>query len=221
MARQPRLVLAGHPHLVIQRGRVGATVFADAADRNAYLEALGLALKETGVALHGYAMLAAEARLLLTPMSAPALARFVQATGRRHVRAVNARTGQRGSPWDGRFRSALVDASTSFLDCLRYAEADGEEALASSLPHHVGASVDPHVTDHPAYWSLGNTPFEREAAYRRGLEHPLDPALRAAIRTHALRGQPIGPPAFVRAAGAITGRRTVPGIRGRPRRDAL
>jgi len=218
MARLPRLVLAGHPHLVIQRGRGSAAVFGDAADRDAYLTALRLALKETGAALHGYALLAGEARLLVTPLVAPDLARLVQATGRRHVRAVNARTGQRGSPWEGRFRSALVDASTRFLDCLRYVEADGEEALASSLAHHTGAATDPLVTDHPAYWSLGNTPFDREAAYRRSLQHPLEPGLRAAIRSGALRGYPIGPPAFVRAAGALTGRRTVAGARGRPRR---
>ena len=41
----------------------------------------------------------------------------------------------------------------------------------SSHAHHVGRAVDPMITDHPVYWGLGNTPFERQAAYRHLFEH--------------------------------------------------
>ena len=64
--------------------------------------------------------------------------------------------------------------------CSRYIElnpvragivADPSEYAWSSYAHHVGSKSDPVITDHPLYWALGNTPFEREAAYRGLFEH--------------------------------------------------
>jgi putative transposase len=111
-----------------------------------------------------------------------------------------------------------VEASAGFLETLRFVEGDGDEPLASSRPHHVGAKPDPLITDHSVFWGLGNTPFDREGAYRRALEHPLEPHRREQIRAAVLRGLPIGGEPFLRAAAALTGRRTTLPARGRPRR---
>ena len=67
MARLPRLVAPGLPHLIVHRGHNGQAVFVDDADRAAYLKALGECAREAGLAVHGYGLLPSEVRLLVTP----------------------------------------------------------------------------------------------------------------------------------------------------------
>ena len=56
----------------------------------------------------------------------------------------------------------------------------------------MGRAVEPLINDHPVYWSLGNTPFERQAAYRHLFEHdPSDDEL-ATIRRSTHGGWLLG-----------------------------
>lgn len=229
MARLPRLVVAGLPHLVIHRGLNGQAVMLDEADRAAYLRQLAASAREAGVAVHAYALFDTEVRLLATPASATALGAMMQAIGRRYVRGFNLRHGRSGTPWEGRFRSTIVEAGPQFIACLRFAEAaegDGtglassaEAAPRSSVAHHLGLRADPLVTEHELYWALGNTPFEREAAYRLRLGQPVPAAEREAIRDAALKGWALGSSAFIARLGADTTRRPRPLRRGRPVRS--
>ena len=231
MARLPRAVLPGCLHLILLRGRSGQPVCADASDREVYLAALRDSAAEARVAVHAYGLRDGEIRLLATPSTAAGLAATIQATGRRYVRAYNLTHGRSGSPWEGRFRSAVVDATTHFFPCLRFVELDAPEPDPASLPappwssarHHVGLAHSALLTEHPAFWSLGNTPFEREAAYRRYLAEPLDPREVANILQAAWTGWVIGSPAFAASVQDLTGRRTARLAAGRPRkpRDAV
>lgn len=222
MARLPRLVLPGQVHLVVQRARAGIVVFADGVDRQAYRDALGLALAEGGISLHAYALASDAVRLLLTPTQAGALARCLQSTGRRHVRAFNARHATSGSPWDGRFRSTVIESPAWLLRCMRHVEtAAGASADASSAAHHLGHRIDPLISEHAAFWPIGNTPFEREAAYRGFLEQPVPKDEPERIESAAQHGWALGSAEFVAQATAQAGRRAAPAARGRPRRAAV
>lgn len=226
MARLARLAIAGLPHLIIHCALAGQAAFVDDADRQAWRDALADAARQAGVALHGYGLHGQELRLLATPAAAPALGAMMQAVGRRYVRAFNLRHARSGSPWDGRFRCTVLDPASLFLAALRYCEVgDVDEGLAaargeswrwSSAAHHLGQRSDPLITEHAAYWTLGNTPFEREAAYRDLLERPPEPGLAAAIRDAALRGWALGPPAFIASLGGLAPRRVQRLRRGRP-----
>lgn len=229
MARLPRLAIAGLPHLIIHRAAGGQSAFVDDADREVWRAALAEAARQTGVAVHGYGLGEHEVRLLATPAAAPALGTMMQALGRRYVRAFNLRHGRHGSPWDGRFRCTVLDPASHFLPSLRFSEVgDAADGLAaarseacrwSSAPHHLGSRVDALVTEHAAYWSLGNTPFEREAAYRAYLQRPADPKLMAAIRDSAMRGWALGPPPFIASLDTLAPRRVQRLKRGRPTRS--
>lgn len=229
MARLPRLVIPGHPHVVIHRGHSGQAVLLDAADRALYLASLNESTGTAGVALHAYALLSTEIRLLVTPNTTDGLADLMQSIGRRYVPAFNKKYGRTGSPWEGRFRSTVIEAERHFLACLRFVEAWGEDVdlgapsstravPGSSAAHHLGISADPLVADHPAFWALGNTPFEREAAYRRFAEQPPTEAEVAVILLAARNGWVLGSPAFCAMVAQKTGRRPQPARRGRPAR---
>jgi putative transposase len=216
MARLPRLVVADHPHLLVQRALAVRPAFVDSTDRQRYLDTLREALAAEGVQLHAYALLADEVRLLLTPRSTDALGRLMQAIGRRYVSAYNRRHGRAGTLWEGRFRCAVVEPGPSCLDAMLWVAGSSQDPDATSGLHHIGARRDGIVTDPPEYWSLGNTPFERELAFRQRLSAGLPPARAAQILRCAHGGWAIGSPTFADAMAAACGRPTRPRPRGRP-----
>ena len=216
MARLPRLVIPGQAHYLVQRGHNGQPVMLDGEDRERYLAALREAAAARQVAVHAYALLDNEVHLLATPPSAEALSSAMQAVGRRYVAAFNRRHGRSGTLWDGRFRGTVVEPGTTLLDVLRLI--DGLAAPRSSAAHRLGEQRDPLLTDPPEFWQLGNTPFEREAAWRTLLVQGLPQARRDALVLGARHGWALGSPAFVKALAADLARPLQPKPRGRPRK---
>lgn len=219
MARLPRLVLAGQPHLVIQRALDRHAAFADAEDRAHFADVLREGLAVEKVQLHAYALLADELRLLATPDEPAALGRLMQAIGRRYVVAYNRRHARRGTLWEGRFRAAPVEPGEWLLAAMAWIEQADDVPGVTSAAHHLGARRDPLITDPPAFWQLGNTPFEREAQWRRRLADTPTAQEAARLRRAALGGWACGSVAFVAAASA-SGRPAAPRPRGRPRRES-
>ena len=123
--------------------------------------------------------------------------------------------------------SSPVDSDAYLLACMRYIERNpvragmvrqAEEYPWSSARHHLGLRVDPLLTDHALFWALGNTPFEREASYRRLLSDvPSGEA--AGFRQTLGRGHPLGDSAFIERLGREAGRSLAPRPRGRPRKQ--
>ncbi len=217
MARLPRLVVPGHAHLVIQLGHSGQAVFADAQDRSAYLAALREAAFAEGVALHAWALLDTQVQLLATPPEAPALGRMMQALGRRYVSAYNRRHGGSGTLWNGRFRCAVVEPGAMRLAALQFVDGQSVGAGVTSADQRTGSPRDGWLVDPPEVWALGNTPFEREAAYRRLLAQGLPASTGQALRRAALGGWAAGSEAFLRGLADSAARPTQPRARGRPR----
>ncbi|CAN5497504.1 transposase [soil metagenome] len=222
MARLARLVVAGQPHLVVQRGNNRQPVFVDAEDQTLYLDALREVARVHSVAIHAYALLESEVRLLATPSAVDGLSKMMQALGRRYVGAFNLRHGRTGTPWDGRFRATVIESATWLVKCMVFIEnsavmapSSGGATTRSSAPHHLARLVDPLVWEHEAYWSLGNTPFEREAAYKLLLENGLGGDESAAIAAASVKGWPLGSDSYIGGLAQGTPRRLVPLKRGR------
>lgn len=229
MPRLARLTVPGELHVVVQRASSGRRVFADDVDRATYVAALREAAVTGQVAIHAYSMLDDEVQWLVTPDEAPSLGLAVQAVGRRFVAAINRRHGGRGTCWEGRFRSAVVDGRAHGLDMLVLVEQEpvirglasgAKDWPWSSAAHHLGTARVPWLREHPSFWGLGNTPFEREAAYARRLTQAIDSAFRAAVYRAANRGWAFGEDAFMdRLMRARLPRPLRPQPRGRPRAD--
>jgi putative transposase len=225
VARQPRLAVAGELHHVLLRGHNGQAVFADDADRAAFVELLREPAARQGVAIHAYALLVSEVHLLATPAEAESLARLMQSIGRRYVALFNRRHARRGTLWDGRFRTSLLDSQTLLLPAMLHIEAlparAGLAAAAqdwpwSSAAHHTGRRRDPLVTGHALYWRLGNTPFDREQAHTLAL-HEVQQGPKDVRFGHAVaKGLALGPAGFVRRMAESLGRTLAARPRGRP-----
>lgn len=216
MARLPRLALAGQAHWLIQRAHSGCTVFVDDIDRQHYLSALTAVAAGEQVQIHAFALLDGEVQLLATPSAAASLSRLMQALGRRYVSAHHRRHGGSGTLWEGRFRCAVVEPGSLLLDVLVLIEGQPGETGATSLEHRLGSDGAALLVDPPEFWQLGNTPFERQDAWRHRVERGLPAETAAALRKAALGGWVVGSAAFAAAIGERAQRPPVPRKRGRP-----
>ncbi len=223
MARLPRLAVAGQAHLALMLGHSAQPVFADDSDRRQFLAALRESALQQQVAVHAYALLPNQVLLLLTPTTAGALGALMQGLGRRYGAAFNRRHGRRGSLWAGRFRAAVVQDGPLLLEAMLFVDlqappVDAAAQPCSSLGHHLGQRRDALLSDSSAWWALGNTPFEREAAYRRCVADGLSPARSAALADTVHKGWALGDAAFLAALARQTDRPVQARPRGRPPR---
>lgn len=221
MARQPRFVLPGQVHLVMQRGHNGAAIVHDAADAATWQDILRDVAATQRIAVHAWHLGDSRFRLLVTPPQATALSRLVQDLGRRYVGAFNARHGRSGTLWDGRFRCAMVEPGACEMDALLYVEASADDDPArSSRAHHLGLCAETWLSDPPAYWSLGNTPFERQGTWRARLDQGLSAQRLAQIELALSRGTPLASLQRLQELQVGSPRRLVARPRGRPRSPA-
>ncbi len=227
MARLPRAELPGETHVALQRLRPErAALLADEDARGHYLAVLRELLPASGVQLYAYALWPDRAWLLLAPREAGAVGRLVQAHGRRFVAWANHRFGWTGGLWQGRFALSPVEPAW-VLRAMRYIETGlfpggvpPEGGLArSSYAHHAGLARDPWLATPPAYWDLGNTPFDREAAYRAWCAEGMAPAEMQRLAYAAAHGWALGGEAYVEAMAEAVDRPLAPRRRGRPRKS--
>ncbi|MFL6659148.1 MAG: transposase [Massilia sp.] len=225
MARLPRLVLPHHPHHVIQSANQGQPLFSAAEDYLRFLEWLKLSAKECKVAIHAYVLTPDQVQLLATPASEQGLAQMMQRVGRYYVPWYNSKYGRRGSLFQGRFKTSLIDAASYLMLCSRYIETapvraqlagEARDYPWSSFGHHAGLRSDAMVTDHALYWALGNTPFQREAAYLILSEPALSQAQLANLEAAVLKGWPLGSEQFKAELQQRAKRQVLPAKRGRP-----
>mgnify|MGYP003495614689 FL=1 len=97
---------------------------------------------------------------------------------------------------------------------------DPSAYLWSSCQHHLGMRADPLLADHAMYWGLGNTPFQREAAYRQLLEKGLPSNLLQTITDATNKAWVLGSSTYKAEMAKLTERRVEPVARGRPRKKA-
>ena len=226
MARHARTVVPDYPYHLIVRGNNRQPVFLDEADRRDYKAVLLVACGAEGLVVHAYVLMGNHVHLIATPQRTDALARVMQAVGRTYVRRFNRRHGRTGTLWEGRYRASIIQDDHYLLACQRYVElnpvraglvARPEDYRWSSHRHHLGLESDALVSPHSLYWALGNTPFDREIAYRALFEADSDVPDETLART-LTAGRPLADLGFLERIERLVGGRWVPRPVGRPRR---
>lgn len=225
MARLPRLYAPDTPQLVQARLARPLAATQQATPSTALdliHEWLAGEIRRQPVAMHGWAILPDRIILLATPAQPQGLARLVQGLGRQMAACM-----VHGRVFHERYRSTLVDDAW-LTDCLVWAESlAASQGLVdapacwpwSSAQEHLGLRMDAGLlTDHPAYWGLGNTPFARQARYREMLLTGLTEQASHRIERALLGQWALGPQEFVQRLASRASRRPAPGPRGRPRK---
>jgi putative transposase len=229
MARLPRLVVPNQPHHVIQRGNDRQAIVRDEEDCQRFMAWLKECAKFYRVAIHSYVLMPNHVHLLVTPVDNEGLAQMMQKLGRFYVPWFNNKYKRYGSLFQGRFRTSLVDTDRYFLACSRYIELNPVRGHLSANPldypwssyaHHVGARTDTLVSDHPLFWALGNTPFQREASYIALVDQGITPEELEFISSSLMRSLPLGSLTFKENLERTTQRQILPAKRGRPFKES-
>ena len=230
MARLPRLIIPNQPHHVIQRGNNRQLIFREEVDYQRFLAWLKEAARFYQVAIHAYVLMPNHIHLLATPSDATGLALMMQKVGRFYVPWFNNKYERSGGLFEGRFRTSLIDTESYFLACSRYIELNPVRAGLSAGPldypwssyaHHTGVRTDGLVTDHLLYWGMGNTPFQREAAYTELVMQGIPQDELDFVTTSVLKNQPLGSDTFKAELERKTKRPILPAKRGRPFREPI
>ncbi len=228
MARLPRLTLPGYPHHVIQRGNNRQAIFLSSGDRQFLLDLLKENATKFGVAIHAYVLMTNHFHVLATPSTADGLPQIMQAVGRRYVRLFNDANHRSGTLWEGRYKSTLIQADRYLLACMAYIDLNpvraGLATHAADFPwsshgHYAGLRVDELITPHPLFWTLGNTPFAREAAYAQLVQAGISSQELSDLTQSALRGWALGEGSYVSELQKQTNRRVARAFAGRPLLD--
>ena len=197
MARLARVVAAGSPHLVTQRGNRGQKVFFAESDYELYLELLATGAANADTQVWAYALLPDRVHLLLVPSDEDGLRAALGESHRRYTRAINDRKNWRGFLWQGRFSSFPVD-ETHVLACAKFVESSpvlrktakrARDWRWSSAGAHLAGRDDRVVRVKPL--------LDRVRNWRTFLGEPLTEEERQAIRAHESTGRPLGSAAFV------------------------
>jgi putative transposase len=197
MARLARVVAAGLPHHVTQRGNRRQPVFFGPDDYAAYRTLLAEGCRAAGVAIWAYCLMPNHVHLILVPRDADGLRAALGEAHRRYTRHINLREGWRGYLWQGRFASFPMD-EPHLLACARYVELNPVRAKLvrrasdwrwSSARAHLAGGDDGLVAARPL--------LDRAPDWRDFLAEGLSEAEHQAIQSAERTGRPLGAPRFI------------------------
>ena len=183
MPRQARIVQAGMPHHVVQRGNNRQPCFFSEANYRIYLDWLKENAASTGCAIHAYVLMTNHVHLLVTPEESSSLAALMKQQSQRYAQYINRHYDRSGSLWEGRFRSRITEDDRYVLACYRYIELNpvragmvehpGDYPWSSYRANGEGESGG-LVVAHPTYEAMAGSKAQRLRQYRSLFELPLD-----------------------------------------------
>src|SRR5258706_1335850 len=229
MPRRARIMLAGIPVHVVQRGNNHGACFFRDEDRAFYLHHLERLLRPSGCILHAYCLMTNHVHLLLTPLHASSCGSLMKHLGQLHSQYVNRTYERTGTLWEGRFRSCLVQSDEYLLACYRYVALNPVRAGMvehprqypwSSYRANAEGESSRLVIQHQEYVRLGARVSDRRNAYRA-----LFDSVKAVDRSDEIRQATngnfaLGNEAFRSDMAATLGRRVEPAKAGRPVRQS-
>jgi len=198
MARMARVVAAGVPHHVAQRGNRRQQVFFCDADYEGYLSLLAEGCAAARVAVWAYCLMPNHVHLILVPRDEDGLRAALGEAHRRYTRAINFREGWRGYLWQGRFSSFPMDENY-LLACARYIELNPVRAkLAANARGWRWSSARAHLAGRDDTLVSVAPLLERVRDWKSFLAEELAADAREAIRASERTGRPLGDKSFIR-----------------------
>lgn len=223
MARQSRLFLPGFPQLLMLQSLPGISAFSAREHYQRFLDLLEVHARATQTAIHAYALWPTGAYLLLGAPEAASAGRVVQGINRVFVPW----RLKGGHLWQPRFRSTAVQPGLWALRASLWVDAapvrlgvatDAALYPFSSFAGHTGVTQDRLLTHLPVYATLGNTPFDRQMAFRQLAEQGIGEAAHVRIDQALQKGWLVADDAAVATLQQQTERPLQPRPRGRPRK---
>jgi len=228
MPRSSRIVIAGYPHHIIQRGHNRQTVFASDQDYLYYLENLKTWKEAYGCKVYAYCLMTNHVHLIINPGNdVRNMAYLMKRVAGRQTRYVNMLKKRTGSLWEGRYKSSPISTDEYLLMCCRYVElnpmragivADPSEYRWSSYGVKIGTRSEDWLDADPYYLGLSDDHEERAERYKSWVNNSIPEGEWKLIRQSLQRGQLTGSTRFVDEIEHKINRRVEYRGQGRPRK---
>jgi len=228
MGRLPRLIDDGLVYHALNRGNNRGDVFADDADRVAFLQALARTKDRYPFRLFGYCLMTNHFHLLLRPETGHSISRILQSLTVAHTWRYHKLHQTSGHVWQGRFKSPVIQDDAHLLVVLRYIEANplrvklvadpGDYRWSSFQCHGMGQD-DPLLSPFPEWEELGRTEAERRKRWRAKVRAVQEEGELAAVRQSLRGGRPFGAPGWTDRMAKRLNIDLTPRPRGRPRKQ--
>jgi len=222
MPRLARIVVAGQPHPITQRGNNQQDVFFVDDDRRVCLGFLRDYAARYRFHVHGYSLMMNHGHIVGVPGEENSLAKAIGRTHFRYSQYINKFHKRSGHLWQGRFHSCALD-ETHHGNALRYVEQNPVRArmvrkawryLWSSAAVHVGEVKNDGLLD-LALWEETQGDAAR---WREVLEQGVDQAFAEEFRRRTHTGRPLGGDGFLSKLEYQLGRRVRALPVGRPQK---
>ena len=221
MPRIARVVVAGMPHHVTQRGNRQETIFFCDADRQKYVQLLLEYSNLHGLSTLAYCLMGNHVHLICVPGKPESLAGAFKPVNLRYAQHINWTQHVSGRLWQGRFFSCALD-DPHLWAAIRYVERNPVRAgiVANALDYpwssanaHCGLRRDPLLSPLPA----GIGPAKENWA--TWLAEADNPQVVEQLRLSTRTGRPAGGKSFVDKLESIVGRKLWPRGIGRPKKE--
>ncbi len=222
MPRAPRVVCAGVPHHVTQRGNRRGQVFFSEGDRRSYLELLREYTTRHAVEVLAYCLMPNHVHLVLVPSTTGSLHRALKPLHMRHAQRLNLIHDWKGHLWQGRYFSSPLDDRYLWA-AIRYVELNPVRARLvpeagaypwSSAAARCSLAVDPILTTESNWQRQFAAIVDWAAWLATGQDSESD----STLRRQAHKGLPCGSAEFIDELERTTGRCLRERLPGRPRK---
>ena len=220
MPRGNRIVFAGVPHHVTQRGNRRERVFFRESDYSAYLAWLKQYTREHAVDVLAYCLMPNHVHLVVVPDTQDALNHALRPLHMRYAQSVNRARGWKGHLWQGRYFASALDEGHLWA-AIRYVERNPVRARLvdaadcypwSSASAHCGLWGDPVLSEDPGW----RRKLEQIGNWSRWLSDADDTRCLQTLRHQVVKGLPCGSDAFIDDLEMRCGRRLRSRRPGRP-----
>lgn len=209
MARIARVIAAGIPHHVTQRGNRRLPTFFRDEDYQAYISLMSEWCQKCSVEIWAYCLMPNHVHLIAAPESEDGLRRGIGEAHRRYSRMINFRENWRGHLWQGRFASFPMDENYLLAAAL-YVEMNPVRAnLASDAASWPWSSAQAHLEGKDDGLVKVSPLLEMIGDWRTFLAGSNEEQLND-IRKHERSGRPLGSEEFVESLEADLNRTLKP-----------
>ena len=173
MPRQARYRLPSFPQYILNRGHNNTPVFLKRDNFMMFYSFMMDSAAQANCQVHAYTLLSNQVHLLVTPVEANGVSRFIQALGRYYGRYFNECSQRSGALWDGRYRASLIEPGTytlavqAHIERLAMSTKESRSSINpwSSYSAHVLGKSDRLLASHLGYLALAQAPSPRRQHY--------------------------------------------------------
>ena len=201
MPRIARIVAAGYPHHITQRGNYQQKIFSDDTDRIKYLSLLKEESSRYHLIILAYCLMSNHVHFMVIPKNEDSLSKVFKYTNMKYSQYYNNKMRVSGHLFQGRFFSCVLD-ERHMIACARYIERNPVRINLVKQPYlwpyssakiHCEINQDDPLGTNQLFEYIEKNPIE----WKKFIEVPDNPDEMKGIREKTRTGRPFGPNDFI------------------------